>query len=146
MQTSHTSPDNPETNRYPVFIPTKGRYKTPLTIVGLRRIGVDFRIVVERQEYEDYCKIVDPKKILVVPHQNKGLTETRNWIWDFAAENGHKRFWTFDDNIGQKIDSRIASIFRLNKNLKVPVDTCSPLVAIEDWVDRYENVTIAGMN
>jgi hypothetical protein len=133
-------------HRYPVFIPTKGRYSTPWTIRGLERIGVDFKIVIERQEYEQYAQVVDPSKILVVPHQNQGLTVTRNWIWDYAASLGTPRFWTFDDNIGHTIQGHVDSIYRFNRNLKVSVDNCAPLRVIEDWVDRYENVPIAGMN
>jgi hypothetical protein len=133
-------------HRYPVFIPTKGRHETPWTILGLGRLGVDFKVVVERQEYEQYARVVDKAKILVVPHWDEGLTVTRNWIWDYAASLGTPRFWTFDDNIGERSNGRVVSLFRFNRNLKVPVDTCAPLRIIEDWADRYANVAIAGMN
>lgn len=133
--------------RYPIFIPTKGRYDSRLTIRGFQNIGLDFKIVVEEQEFDLYAPHVEKNQILVVPHRDKGLTVTRNWIWDYACSLGVKRFWTFDDNIGSFLKSQgVVSFFRFNKNLKIPVKTAAPLIAIEDWTDRYENVLISGMN
>jgi hypothetical protein len=125
---------NPE---YPVFVPTKGRYDTPLTIRALEKIGVPFRVVVEPQEYEQYAGIVNPDNIITLPHSDRGLVVTRNWIWDYAASLGMPYFWTFDDNI--------RDFHRLNKNIKARVSDGSILRAIEDFVSRFENVAIAGM-
>ena len=77
-------------NKYPIFIPTKGRYQNPLTIKMFQKHRVDFTIVVEKHEYNEYLKIVDKNNILVLPHQNEGLTKTRNWIWDYAESKGYK--------------------------------------------------------
>lgn len=124
--------------RYPVFIPTKGRWDSRLTIRALEKIGVPYRAVVEPQEYDNYAAVIDPANILVLPHSNKGLVVTRNWIWDYALSLGTPRFWTMDDNI--------KAFFRLNHNLKVPFTSGTPLYVIEDFVERYTNVPIAGMN
>lgn len=124
--------------RYPIFVPTKGRYQTPYTIRAFQEIGLDFRAVIEEQELAAYSKVLDKNKILILPHRNKGLVTTRNWIWDYAASLGVKRFWTFDDNID--------GLYRLNNNLKVSVKCDATLRAIEDFTDRYENVAISGMN
>lgn len=132
--------------RYPIFIPTKGRYDSRLTIRVFDNIDIDYKIVIEEQEYKSYNRYVDKNKILVLPHKDKGLTVTRNWIWDYAQSLGVKRFWTFDDNIGSMVSGRPIGIYRFHKNLKVPVETAAPLIAIEDWVDRYKNIAIAGMN
>jgi hypothetical protein len=125
-------------NKYPIFIPTKGRDKTPITIKMFQQHNVDFKIVVEKQEYEQYCKVVDKSKILVVPHQNKGLTVTRNWIWDYAENEGHEKFWTFDDNIGR--------VYRWNNNTRYQCKDGTYLKVIEDFADRYNNLHIIGMN
>lgn len=124
--------------RYPVFIPSKGRWESRYTIKALDRIGVPYTVFVEPQEYDNYAAVIDPKKIITLPHQNKGLVVTRNWIWDYAQSLGTPRFWTMDDNI--------MNFFRFNKNLKVPVLSGNMLYAIEDFVERYINVPIAGMN
>lgn len=125
-------------NKYPVFIPTKGRSKTPYTIKALQRAGVDFSIVIEKQEYDDYKSLVDKDRIIVLPHSNEGLTVTRNWIWDYAQnELSTPYFWTVDDNI--------RNFYRLHKNIKYRIRTPVFLSIMEDFVARYENVAIAGM-
>ena len=126
-------------NKYPIFIPTKGRYK-PFsgTVKMFQKHNVDFKIVIERQEYDQYLKIVDKSQILVVPHQNEGLTVTRNWIWDYAERMGYEKFWTFDDNIGR--------VYRWNRNRRLQVVDGTYLKVIEDFADRYSNLYIIGMN
>lgn len=124
--------------RYPIFIPTKGRWESCLTMRALDKIGVSYTIFVEPQEFDNYAAVIDKSNIVVMPHSNKGLVVTRNWIWDYALSLGLPRFWTIDDNI--------KNLFRLNHNLKVPVACGSMLYAIEDFVERYTNVPIAGMN
>ena len=125
-------------NKYPIFIPTKGRYETPITINMFKSMNVDFTIVVEPQEFKEYSKIVDQKHILITPHENKGLTETRNFIWDYAESKGFEKFWTFDDNIGR--------VYRLNNNRRLQVKDGTFLRVIEDFADRYENLPLIGMN
>lgn len=125
-------------NRYPIFIPTKGRYNTPLTINMFDAHRVDYKIVIEKQEYEQYSKVVDKSKIIVVPHQNEGLTVTRNWIWDYAEYEGYEKFWTFDDNIGR--------VYRWNRNRRLQVKDGTYLRVVEDFADRYSNLYIIGMN
>lgn len=124
--------------RYPIFIPSKGRWESRFTMKAFDKIGVDYSVVVEPQEYDSYASTIDPKKIITLPHQNQGLVVTRNWIWDHALSLGVKRFWTFDDNI--------SSFWRWNKNSKVKTESPSFLAAIEDFTERYTNVPIAGMN
>jgi hypothetical protein len=124
--------------RYPVFVPTKGRWESRLTIKALEKIGVPYKAFVEPQEFDNYAAVVDPKNLIVLPHTDKGLVVTRNYIWDYALSLGVRRFWTMDDNI--------KAFFRLNKNLKVPVSSGNMLASMEDFVERYENVPIAGMN
>lgn len=125
-------------NKYPIFIPTKGRHESRLTIKLFQRLGIDFTIVVEPQQLNDYLPFVNKEQILITPHQNKGLTTTRNFIWDYAESLGVKRFWTFDDNI--------QGLFRLNRNLNVPVGDGTIIRVIEDFADRYENLHLTGMN
>lgn len=124
--------------RYPVFVPSKGRSETPLTMRALDALGVTYRAVVEPQEADAYAAVVGRDNLLVLPFRDRGLVPTRNWIWDFAQSEGAARFWTFDDNIYR--------FERLNRNAKAVVTTPAPFQAIEDFVDRYSNVAIAGCN
>jgi len=56
--------------------------------------------------------------------------------WDHAISTGAKRHWDVDDNI--------RGFFRLNWNLKTPVSDGTVFAVMEKFVDRYENVAIAG--
>lgn len=124
-------------NKYPVFIPTKGRHDRPMTIGVLKKMGVDFKIVIEKQEFYDYRKVVGEEQILVLPHQNEGVTKTRNWIWDYAEKMGYEKYWTFDDNI--------VGIYRFNNNKQIKVADPTVLRVIEEFSDRYTNLPICGM-
>jgi hypothetical protein len=124
--------------KYPVFIPTKGRWESRLTIKALERIGVPYKAVIEEQEFDNYAAVIDRQNIIVLPHRDKGLVVTRNWIWDYAQSLGTPYFWTMDDNI--------VDFWRWNNNKKQRVSTGSILVAIEDFTERYSNVPVSGMN
>jgi hypothetical protein len=133
--------------RYPVFVPTKGRWADAdhLTLACLETLGVPYKAVIEAQEIENYVKAgISREKILALPHRDQGLVVTRNWIWDYAASLGVKRFWTIDDNILCKRNSW--GFWRLNQNLKTPVKDGTIFYVIEDFAERYENVPICGMN
>lgn len=123
--------------RHPVFVPSKGRWESRLTSKMFERLKVPYKIVVEPQEYDNYARVIDSKKILTLPFSDRGLVVTRNWIWDYAQELGVPFFWTFDDNI--------RTIYRLNRNLIIEVQSGTCLQVIEDFVERYENLVIAGM-
>lgn len=123
---------------YPIYIPTKGRHDSRMTIRTFDTIGVPYTIFVEEQEYDLYARHVAPQRIHVLPHRDKGLTVTRNYIWDFAAERGVEWFWTFDDNID--------GLYRFNHNLKTPCADGTILAVVEDFASRYDNLAITGLN
>jgi hypothetical protein len=125
---------------YPIYIVSKGRWKTRLTSKALEKMNVPYKIVIESQEYDDYANVINPNKILVLPFSNLGLgsTPARNWIWDHAISTGAKKHWILDDNI--------QNFHRLNRNLKPVVETGAIFKIAEDFVDRYANVPIAGFN
>jgi glycosyltransferase involved in cell wall biosynthesis len=99
---------------------------------------VPYTIFVERSEVEDYARHIQPSRIHVLPHENQGLTVTRNYIWDYAESCGHDWFWTFDDNI--------SGLYRFNHNLKTPCADATVLAVVEDFAQRYENLAITGLN
>ncbi len=129
----------PETNqpRFPVFVLTKGRWEKRMTVRLFESLGIPFRLVLEAQEADEYAKVVDPAKFLVVPHRDQGLVTTQNWVWDRAAEEGHPYFWAIHDDI--------RSIYRVHRGGQIPVDGTA-LYAMEEFVTRYDNVALAGMS
>jgi hypothetical protein len=59
-------------------------------------------------------------------------------VWDHSLLNGDKRHWILDDNI--------EGFHRLNRNMKPKVTSGTIFKCAEDFVERYENVGIAGFN
>lgn len=128
--------------RFPVYIISKGRWKRRQTVRTLDAMHVPYKIVVEPKEYELYASAIDKDKILVLPSDYSELGEggipVRNWVWQHSVDQGAEWHWILDDNI--------ESIERFNKNLKVKCETGTPFYVVEDFVLRYKNIALAGMN
>lgn len=126
--------------KYPIYIISKGRWKSRLTSKALEQINVPYHIIIEPQEYDDYANVINPEKIYILPFSNlgQGSIPARNWVWDHAISIGAERHWILDDNI--------TTFYRLNKNLKVRITSGTIFKAAEDFVDRYENAVISGFN
>lgn len=124
--------------RYPIYIISKGRWDTQLTARSLEYMNVPFYLVVEPQEYTKYAATTNSKKIIVTPFRNLGLGSipVRNFVWEHAKATGAKRHWILDDNIRM--------FFRLNRNMKIPVNSGTIFRAAEDFTDRYTNVGLSG--
>jgi hypothetical protein len=124
--------------KYPIYIISKGRWEKRQTSKALEMMKVPYRIVIEPQEYDNYSKNIEKNKILVLPFSNlgEGSIPARNWVWDHSKKEGHERHWILDDNMD--------SFYRLNRNMKLIVTCGSIFAAAEDFVDRYENIAIAG--
>lgn len=124
--------------KYPIYIISKGRWKSRLTCRALDEMKIPYRIVIEPQEYENYAAVIHKSKIIVLPFKNLGYgsVPARNFVWEHSISEGHERHWILDDNIEQ--------FNRLNRNLQVKVITGAIFKASEDFVDRYENIALAG--
>lgn len=138
--TSRQHLSTPMKTKYPIYIISKGRAESRLTSKALEFMQTPYRIVIEEQEFDDYNKYIDAEKILVLPFSNlgQGSIPARNWVFEHSISEGHKRHWILDDNID--------GFIRLNRNKKIKVDSCATFRAIEDFVDRYENVAMSGMD
>jgi hypothetical protein len=127
-------------NKYPIYIISKGRYETRLTSKVLEEMNQPYRIVVEPKEYDKYAKHIEKHKIIELPDNfselGQGGIPARNFVWDHSVKEGYERHWILDDNIEQ--------FNRLNRNLQVKVTTGVIFKAAEDFVDRYENIALAG--
>jgi hypothetical protein len=129
-------------NKYPIYIPTKGRFESRKTVKALLEMKAEFKVVIEPQEEQLYLTILPKKYILVLPFSkptdHSMLVTVRNWIKEHSILEGHKRHWQLDDNI--------KAFYRMNNNKRNKV--LSPVIfrCVEDFVDRYENVAMAGLN
>jgi hypothetical protein len=137
--------------RFPIYIPSKGRWESRITARYLEAMGVPYRMIVEAQEYPKYSEVIDREKLLVLdpayqrdydPCDGLGLSKpigsgpARNFAWDHAVDSADEWHWIIDDNI--------SGFYRLNKNFKLPVSDGTPLFCMEDFVLRYKNIAIAG--
>jgi hypothetical protein len=127
-------------NKYPIYVISKGRARSRYTVRALETMGADYRVVVEPQERDEYAEVIDPSRILVLPFSNlgQGSIPARNWVWEHSLQEGHARHWILDDNIKE--------FRRLYRNRRLKVETPAFFRAMEDFVDRYENVALAGPN
>ena len=129
-------------NKYPIYVPTKGRFESRKTVKALLEMKAEFKVVIEPQEEQLYLTILPKEYILILPFSkptdHSMLVTVRNWIKEHSILEGHKRHWQLDDNI--------KAFYRMNNNKRNKV--LSPVIfrCVEDFVDRYENVAMAGLN
>ena len=136
-----TLPEKQLVPRYPIYIVSLGRAHSRLTSKTLEAMKVPYYIVVEPQEYDTYASVIDPKKILTLPYTTDpknptGPGRARNWCRDHSISKGYDRHWVMDDNIH--------GFYRLHQNKRYKVADGAIFRAAEDFVDRYENIWIAG--
>ena len=139
--------------KFPIYIPSKGRYDKRLTADYLDYMNVPYRIVVEEQEYKNYANYVDKKKLLVLDKKyqdeyntcdqygdtkSKGPGAARNFAWEHSISEGFTHHWVMDDNI--------KSFRRFNKNTRIKIKSGVCFVVMEDFVLRYTNIAMSGPN
>lgn len=125
--------------KYPVYIISKGRWESRYTADILEYMNVPYNIIVEPHEYLQYAAVINSKKILVLPFSNlgQGSIPARNFAWEHSIRMGAERHWILDDNIKY--------FYRLYENKKIPFNSGTVFKIIEDFVDRYTNISLAGM-
>lgn len=125
--------------RYPIYVPSKGRPGVELTARFLVDDGVPFYLVVEPQEHDAYAARWGAHRILTLPWDDPGsVIPARNWIKQHSIEHGHDFHWQLDDNCYR--------VYRWHKGQRIQCASGVAFRVIEDFVDRYENIAIAGMN
>jgi hypothetical protein len=131
-----------KTIKYPIYIISKGRAEKRYTSKYLEWCNIDYKIVIEPQEYFEYAKYIDESKILLLTqdflNKNQGSIPARNFVWKHSTDNGHKRHWILDDNI--------VSYKRFNNGQKIITQGSCVFRVVEDYVDRFSNIKMAGHN
>jgi hypothetical protein len=87
--------------RYPIYIISKGRANNSQTAKALDSLGIDYKVVIEPVDYNDYIKTIDKAKILQLPFSDlgQGSIPARNWVLEYSISQGEKKHWILDDNI-----------------------------------------------
>jgi hypothetical protein len=138
---------------FPVYIVSKGRSHNGLTTRALYEMGVPHYVVVEESEVELYRNGRCYGELIVLPWKYKtdyelcddlgfskstGPGPARNFCIDHSASLGFTHHWVMDDNID--------AFHYMNRNEKYEVRTGATLKAAEDFVLRYSNVPVSGLN
>lgn len=142
--------------RYPVYVVTKGRAVNGLTTKALTVMGVPHILVVEQSELAAYQATSEGNPLValqVLPQEyldsydtcddlgsskSKGPGAARNYCLDDSAAKGYAKHWVMDDNLD--------AFHYLTDNEKYEVETGATLAASEDFIDRFTNVPVAGLN
>lgn len=138
---------------FPVYIVSKGRADTRFTAKALDKLNVPFLMVIEAHEFKAYAEVIGKDRLIVLDEAYRRDYETcddlamskslgpgpaRNFAWDHAISRNSAWHWVLDDNITQ--------FFRFNRNLKTRVTDGTIFRCMEDFVQRYRNVPMAGPN
>ena len=142
---------------FPLYIPSKGRYEYMMTSKALTFMKVPHYIIVEPQEIDLYKKAIKHwdlnTSVLELDLSfkekyelcdNLGLEKStgpgpaRNFAWEHSKAKGYAWHWVMDDNIRY--------FHRFNKNLQVKVTDGTCFKVMEDFVQRYVNIGMAGPN
>lgn len=125
--------------RYPIYIPSKGRYNNCTMPDVFIKDDISFHLVIEDHEYDKYAARFGERYLLVLPFSNRGsVIPARNWIKQHATEAGHERHWQFDDNNEH--------FRRRYKRNRVKCDSSIAICIAEEFSDRYSNLAISGFN
>jgi len=122
-------------NRYWIYIPSKLRADNCITADLLIDNWIDFKIVVEPQEYDLYLEKYWEDKLLSLDKNDMWLPYSRNWIKDYSKSLWEEYHWQFDDDI---IDIKKREWTKNNK-----IHSLIPMIEIEDFVDKYTNIAVA---
>lgn len=125
--------------KYPVYVPSKGRWDACYTAEFLVKDEVPFYLVVEEQEAEQYAKRYGHDRLLILPFSNAGsVIPARNWIKEHSIALGAERHWQLDDNMRE--------VRQIVKNRRMYCSSGYALNATETFVDRYDNIALAGLS
>jgi len=137
--------------QFPIYIPSKGRADSRLTMRALDAMRVPYYVVVEAQEHSGYAAVIDPARLLILDPtyqrdydtcddigdaKSKGPGPARNFAWAHALSIGAAWHWVMDDNIRW--------FCRLVRNQKIHVTDGTIFRCMEDYCLRYANVAMAG--
>lgn len=142
--------------KYPIYVVSKGRYNPYYTSRFLTQMEVKHYVVVEPQEIKLYEQFVENEYATILQldmsykdnydtfddlgdTKPKGVGGARNFCWEHSILNGHKWHWVMDDNTNE-------GFHYMNRNKKHKCRTGAMFQACERFVDRYDNIAIAGLN
>ena len=144
------------TNRFPIYVVSKGRAAYCATSDYLSRMKVKHFVVVEPNEVKIYKDHLNTNFANVIELdlnfkknydtfsdlgniESTGPGPARNFAWDHSIKNGFQYHWVFDDNSTE-------GFYMLYQNSKIKLRGGEYFAAIEDFAERFDNLAIIGLN
>ena len=125
--------------KYPIYIPSKGRWENNLTAPLLDSYKIPYLLVVEENDYPNYLKHFNKKNILMMKGSDFGcVSHARNFIKDHAHKSGHKYHWAIDDDI--------AKMFYQSAGKTISEDVNYVLGSVEKFISNYKNIAAASLS
>ena len=118
----------------PIYVVSKGR-PTSSTCKLLTEAGLDFTLVVEEPEAEDYARW--ESKLVVMSKTDQGNAYARQTALDHARESEIKYIWMLDDDI--------EAFYKTEKKRNVPVSCDQALAGAEGLLCGIDRIGIAGL-
>lgn len=126
------------TNKYVIYILSKGRARLVKTTHTIQNLN--YKLVVEPQDYDDYCNVYTSDKVIRMDKNDQGITYVRNFIKQYSRSRGEEKHWQLDDDIEK---------FLVRKQTASKNVTADPLLCIsfvEHCMDMFSNVAISGIS
>ena len=82
---------NRHKSKYPIYIISKGRWERRQTAKTLDNMNVDYKIVVEPKEYDEYANVIDESLILKAP---ENFSELGNGSIPIRIVTGKQLFYS----------------------------------------------------
>ncbi len=127
------------TNKYTIYIPSKGRSHVNITPALLKQYNLRYKLVVEPQDYEEYCNVHSENNVVRLDRNDMGVAYVRNYIKQYSRSIGEECHWQLDDDIDR---------FLLRKRGADKNTPTSPLLCIsivEYCMDMFSNVAVSGI-
>lgn len=125
-------------NKYTIYIVSKGRPNNTTATV-LKNVGLDYKIVIEPQDYDSYCKVHSPDKLVLLDKNDGGLRYARKFVKQYSRAANEEKHWEFDDDL-EKFFIRLRGT---NKNIVADPLLCISIV--EHCMDMFSNIAISGI-
>jgi len=124
--------------RYPIFIPSKGRFENNLTAKMFLNADIPFRLIVEKKDEYEYRKRYGDESVISLPSSDYGgVWVARNYCKQIATQLGSRYHWQIDDDI--------KSLMKVENRIVLTRDAGQILSEIENFVDKYSNLAITGL-
>lgn len=120
------------TNKYHVYVPSKGRASNCITAKLLEADGLAFTILVEPQDYKEYAKHFSADNLFKMKSNDRGIAYARNQALALSIKRGQKCHWQMDDDI-RKFMERVDG-----KNVKVTA--AKSVKDVEQVFKSYKNL------